>query len=85
MEEQVAYLLTFWPPGPDDLLYLISVTLRGIRSALLSRAASHFFVADVSFWSLWDVVLEWFDADLEEVTGEKDWREGAAVARARAP
>jgi hypothetical protein len=42
----VAYLFTFWPPGPEDLEKVISHRLRGIVSGF--RLASHLRAAERS-------------------------------------
>jgi hypothetical protein len=39
LRDLVAYLFTFWPPGPEDLEKVISHRLRGIVSGF--RLASH--------------------------------------------
>lgn len=44
--DRCMYLLTFWPPGPEDLLKETSPSLRGIVLAV--NEASHFLASD---WS----------------------------------
>lgn len=50
------YLLTFWPPGPEDLLKETSPSLRGIVLAV--NEASHFLASD---WSWSEKSSETFD------------------------
>ena len=76
--ERIAYLFTFWPPGPEDLLKVTSLTAL-LRMVSASSFASHFLAASTS--SSLSPLLDppRLEAKHRAARDAVDWRRGVVI------